>query len=1075
MSIQEYISEIQKQFSTGVAREHTYRPALQNLLATLLPHLVVSNEPARQACGAPDYILQRKDTNMPVAFVEAKDLDESDLAGRKNNREQFERYKKSLDNIIFTDYLDFWLYEKGEFVDSVRIAERKGDRIVAVESNMDKFGQLIAHFGNARPQKITSSTKLAEIMAAKARLLADVMEKTLSLGGGSLEGEMAAFKDVLIHDITPKEFADVYAQTIVYGMFAARLHDTSPETFSRQEAATLIPKTNPFLRQLFQNIAGYDLDERISWIVDDLSECFRATDIRAVMKGFGKRTQQTDPMIHFYENFLSAYDPKLRKSRGVWYTPQAVVNFIVRAVDDILRTEFGLPMGLADTSKITVERSIIQSRDKRYADNKKKQKVEVHKVQILDPAAGTGTFLAEAVRQIHEKFKGQAGMWQGYVEDHLLPRLNGFELLMASYTIAHLKLDMLLTETGYRAANNERLRVFLTNSLEEFHKDTGTLFAQFLAREANGANDIKRDTPVMVVLGNPPYSGVSSNNGAWISRLIDDYKYVNGKHFKERKHWLNDDYVKFIRLGQTFVEKNHEGVLAYINSHKYLSNPTFRGMRWNLMKSFDKIYVIDLHGSSKPKEICPDGSPDQNIFDIQQGVSINIFIKTGKKNATDLAEVLHYDLWGKRQKKYNYLLSSNISSISFEKIEPTGPFYLFQPNDEAGQEKWDNGFKVDALMSVNVTGVQTSRDSLVIDESANVLLTRIKDFVSAEYTDDQVREKYFGKKSSGKYLPGDSRSWSLLKARKEIKDFDHKEYIKDIDYRPLDKRSIYYHNSMIDWSRDKVMKHMLRENTSVIVGRQGQAVGSMLWNLVYVSNTISDLNLFYRGGAVAFPLYLYPEQDDFLHTTRTPNLDLKIVEKIAQAIGLTFEPEKSGDTDKFAPIDLLDYIYAVLHSPTYREKYKEFLKVDFPRVPYPDDAARFRELCALGGELRRIHLMEHPVLSELITCYPVAGSHAVEKPRWELLSTTNDNSPDAVNVPIAPAVGRVWINGGQYFDQVPLIAWEFYIGGYQPAQKWLKDRQGKTLSFDDIMHYQRIIKALSMTDGLMKEIDAIEI
>ena len=360
--------------------------------------------------------------------------------------------------------------------------------------------------------------------------------------------------------------------------------------------------------------------------------------MRQVMAGFGHRTQQTDPMIHFYEDFLAAYDPKQRKNRGVWYTPQAVVSCIVKTVDEILQAEFNLPMGLADTSKITVERSIDQSKDKRFSDGKKKETVKIHKVQLLDPATGTGTFLAEAVSRIHDKFNGQAGMWQGYVGEHLLPRLNGFELLMTSYTMAHLKLDWILTETGYKADDNERLRVFLTNSLEEHHKDTGTLFAQFLAREANGANEIKRNTPVMVVLGNPPYSGESKNKGEWIMRLMEDYKKEpdTNQPLKERNpKWINDDYCKFIRLGQFFVDRNNEGILAYVNNHSFIDNPSFRGMRWNLLRSFDKIYIIDLHGNSKKKEVAPDGGKDENVFDIQQGVSINIIVNTGRnaKNA----------------------------------------------------------------------------------------------------------------------------------------------------------------------------------------------------------------------------------------------------------------------------------------------------------------------------------------------------------------------------------------------------------------------------------------------------------
>jgi predicted helicase len=413
-------------------------------------------------------------------------------------------------------------------------------------------------------------------------------------------------------------------------MFAARLHDPTLATFSRQEAAELIPKSNPFLRKLFGYIAGPDIDDRIKWIVDSLVEIFLACNVEEILKKYNKFSSPSgrsggaeDPIIHFYETFLSEYDPKLRKARGVWYTPQPVVNFIVRAVDDILKTEFDLPQGLADTSKTKIKVDV----------QGKKVEQEVHKVQILDPATGTGTFLAEVVKHIHKKFAGQQGIWSNYVETHLIPRLNGFELLMASYAMAHLKLDLLLKETGYKPTetslrgtkqSDQRLRVYLTNSLEESHPDTGTLFANWLSSEANEANHIKRDNPVMVVMGNPPYSVSSNNKGEWIESLTADYK----KNLNERNiQPLSDDYIKFIRYGQHFIEKTGEGILAYISNNSFIDGIIHRKMREELMKTFDKIYILDLHGNAKKKEVSPDGSVDQNVFDIMQGVSINIFVK----------------------------------------------------------------------------------------------------------------------------------------------------------------------------------------------------------------------------------------------------------------------------------------------------------------------------------------------------------------------------------------------------------------------------------------------------------------
>ena len=539
MTIDQYLANINNRYKQGNATEHTFRGDLQTLIETLVSDIVATNEPKRQRCGAPDYILTRKD--IPVGFIEAKDIGDTDLEGNKKtgNKEQFDRYKASLSNLIFTDYIDFHLYHDGVFVTKIAIAELTNGFIVTKPENFIAFTNLIIDFCSRKSRTIKSSKRLAEMMAGKSRLLANVIEKALVTDeeneeNSTLEDQLNGFKELLIHDITPKGFADVYAQTIAYGMFAARLHDTSLDNFSRQEAAELIPKTNPFLRKLFGYIAGPDIDDRIKWIVDGLAEIFLACNVAELLKDFGKSTKTEDPIIHFYETFLSEYDASLRKARGVWYTPQPVVNFIVRAVDDILKTEFDLLKGLADTSKVTIKVDL-QKTDKRYTDNVKKIDQEVHRVQILDPATGTGTFLAEVIKQVHSKFEKQKGIWSNYVETHLLPRLNGFELLMASYAMAHLQLDLLLKETGFKATKEQRFKVFLTNSLEESHPETGTIFANWLSGEANEANRIKRETPVMCIIGNPPYSGESANKGAWIMELMEDYKKEPGGTEKLRE------------------------------------------------------------------------------------------------------------------------------------------------------------------------------------------------------------------------------------------------------------------------------------------------------------------------------------------------------------------------------------------------------------------------------------------------------------------------------------------------------------------------------------------------------------
>lgn len=1087
MTIDQYIANINQRYKLGNATEHTFRGDLQQLIESVVEGVRATNEPKRQACGAPDYILTKKD--IPVGFIEAKDVGDKDLEGKKKsgNKEQFDRYKASLNNLIFTDYIDFHLYQDGEFITKIAIAEITENGIVPITQNFDTFENILKDFCTHIGQTIKSSKKLAEMMAGKARLLSDVIEKALTSDethneDSTLKEQMTAFKSILIHDITPKGFADVYAQTIAYGMFAARLHDPTLETFSRQEAAELIPKSNPFLRKLFGYIAGPDIDDRIKWIVENLAEIFLACNVEDILKNYGKTTKMEDPIIHFYETFLAEYDPKLRKARGVWYTPAPVVNFIVRAVDDILKTEFDLPQGLADKSKtkITVDS---QTPDKRSISGYKQIEQEVHKVQVLDPATGTGTFLAEVIKHVNKKFKGQEGIWSSYVENDLLPRLNGFELLMASYAMAHLQLDLLLKETGFKATKEQRTRVYLTNSLEEHHPDTGTLFANWLSSEANEANHIKRDTPVMCIIGNPPYSGESANKGDWIMSLMEDYKKEPGgkEKLKERNpKWINDDYVKFLRYGQHFIEKNGSGVLAFINPHGFLDNPTFRGMRWNLLKTYDKIYTIDLHGNSKKSETCPDGSPDINVFDIMQGVSINLFVKTGNKKQNELGKVFHYDLYGKRDYKYDFLTKSTLNNVPYKELKSLPPNYFFVKKDFAAEESYNKGFSLNVIFNVCLLGPNSHRDGFAIAFQKEDAQIRINDFINPNLEIEDLRKRYELK---------DNRDWNLERARKNVEN-----NVKPIEclYRPFDKRFMLYGNYAFDYHRPELNDNLLNDNFGIVFTRQTKE----LFGLFLTSSPLGQHKIATPyDGSYCSPLYLWSktngQQTIDKTTERTPNLNLEIVKEIAKRLGLDFVPDDSripkeyqilvevlnygekpvrpfhdGYKGCFTPLDLLDYIYAVLHSPTYREKYKEFLKIDFPRVPYPKDQETFWKLVNLGGEIRQIHLLESPKVEEYITSYPKDGDNVVTtkiaQKDWELFDKEK-------------GLGRIWINEEQYFDNIPLVAWEFYIGGYQPAQKWLKDRRERTLEFEDIFHYQKIIVALTETDRLMKEVDKIEL
>lgn len=1067
--INAYINEVNKHYTSGKATEHTYRGALGALLSGLLPDADVINEPKRQACGAPDYMLTKKTKGNNVldfGYVEAKDIGEP-LTGKKHKK-QFDRYRDALSNLIITDYLDFHFYREGEKTTSIRIAEVDDGEVQGKPEKYQTLVRYVTDFSSYQGQTIQSAETLAKLMAGKAKLLADVIKNALDQDidknvQSQLQGEYYSFQDNLIEDLSTSDFADIYAQTVAYGMFAARYNDPTLPTFSRSEAATLIPESSPFLRKLFNQIAGNDLDDRLLWIVDSLVEIFHATDVADLLKEYGKSTSQDDPIIHFYETFLGEYDPKLKKSRGVWYTPKPVVEFIVRAVDDILKNEFSLEEGLADESKTTIHvdtpRQVGRGRDRRTIIDKKPE--DVHKVQILDPACGTGTFLAETIKYIHKGFADMQGEWTGYVDEHLIPRVNGFEVLMASYAMAHMQLSLLLKETGYEKQKHDRFNIYLTNSLEEHHRDTGNLFSQWLAEESKIANRIKRDTPVMVILGNPPYSGESSNKGQWITDLMDDYKKEPGgkEKLKERNpKWINDDYVKFLRYGQHFIEKNGEGVLAFINPHGFLDNPTFRGMRWSLLKTYDTIYTIDLHGNSNKKETAPDGGADVNVFDIKQGVSINLFIKTGKKKGRKLADVYHYDLYGSRKEKYKFLSQSSLKDIKFSKLENQKPMYFMVQRDLELLKKYKKGFSLKNLFSVSSVGIVTARDTFTIHSDYQSVRNTLDLFLGI--SDEEARLRF--------NLGKDVRDWKVSLARKDV--LTHGNHDKDIipiSYRPFDIRYTYFTGASKGFHcmpRGKVMKHMVRENVGLITARSNKSPDC---DHFYVTENIMEAKCGERTTQSAiFPLYLHPDDG----SERAPNFNKDEIKKLESSLKMVFTPEKdevdSGQrtADSFAPIDILDYIYAVLHTPAYREKYKEFLKTDFPRVPYPKDKKLFWKLVAIGAQIRAAHLMTSDKLNQSIAQYKGSGDGVITRKIVKADCETHGDDNELM---------RIYINDDQFFESIPLAIWNFTIGGYQPAQKWLKDRQGQKLDRSGIKHYFKIINALSETDRLMQELDGM--
>ncbi|MCZ2206826.1 type ISP restriction/modification enzyme [Cylindrospermopsis raciborskii] len=832
-------------------------------------------------------------------------------------------------------------------------------------------------------------------------------------------------------------FADIYAQTIAYALFTARVFGyvrdkragrTQETLFDRESAWQQLPETNPFLRKLFQDVSERSAEKLGDDLIGAISDIFvilRTTKMDAILSDFEMKMNREDIVIRFYEDFLAAYKPQMRERRGVYYTPEPVVSYMVRSVDILVKEKFNKPLGLADPE-----------------------------VMILDPACGTGTFLLWICQLIYQRFQESPAAlteglvdksWSGYVEERLLPRIFGFELLMSPYAIAHLKIGLFLQETGYKFDGGKRLGVYLINTLEDItlREETQQLslnipqMEQLIAEEAKAGARVKKEEPIMVVIGNPPYSGHSENNNPWIKELVNHYYFVDGKPLGEKNpKWLQDDYVKFIRFAQWRIDKSGQGVLAFISNHGFLDNPTFRGMRQHLIDSFNGIYIYDLHGNSKKKESDIDGGKDENVFDIQQGVTISLAIKAEDKY------INHSHLYGLREYKYNTLTENTVNTTKFSEVKPKSEFYLLIPQNTDLFTEYEQFLKITDIMTVNSVGIVTARDKLTIQDGPEEVWNIVTDFINLDV--EEAREKY--------NLGEDTRDWKVSFAQEDIRKSNlNKDNISPILYRPFDRKFTYYtgkSRGFICMPRPEVMRNMLfSENLALITCRQQSQKNC--WNLCSVSTEIIESCVISNKTKeinYLLPLYLYPDtnQPQELQQKKRPNFSEEFLKKIEINLGYLPTPET-----------IFYYIYAIFHSPTYRTRYAEFLKIDFPRVPLTRNNNLFCQLAECGEQLVALHLMKSPKLNNLITQFtPNGGNQIVDAghPKY----TQN----------------AVVINKkGDKFVGVPEEVWNFYIGGYQVCQKWLKDRKGRTLTDDDIQHYQRVVIALQQTIKLMRSID----
>ena len=1024
-----YFNDLTAVARQGDAREESFYPTLAKMLeavahATGKTHIHVTTLPRPTEGGNPDFRLWNG-TDRIIGYVEAKKPTEERLDHIENS-EQLQRYCGTFPNLILTNFLEFRLYRNGKCVQTV-LAGRpfilNAVHTTPPLENQDELYALLDHFLNfALPQTFTAES-LAVELAKRTSLLRDVIGEQFQqeqANPGMLAGFFEAFQTYLIGSLTPEDFADLFAQTITYGLFAARTR--AGDGFNRRAAFDNIPHTIGVLRDLFRFISLDDLPDPLAWCVDDLAEVLAVADAPGILNAYYREGKGSDPIVHFYETFLAQYDPGERERRGVYYTPESVVGYIVRSLHGLLKTEFDKRDGLASDG-----------------------------VTLLDPAAGTMTFVARAAQEAVAEFEAKYGSGgkEDFIRRHILQNFYALELMMAPYAVGHLKMSFFLEELGHRLTNDERVPFYLTNTLDTDELEESRLPGlSALAAESRLAGEVKRQTPILLILGNPPYSGHSSNTGAWIRRLIDEYKQVDGKPLGEKNpKWLQDDYVKFLRFAQWKIEQAGRGVVGMITNHSYLDNPTFRGMRQSLMHTFDDIYILDLHGNSLKKETGPGGSLDQNVFDIRQGVAIAFFVKRDSEKERD-ARVHHAELYGTREGKYDWLAAHNRGNTEWQQINPASPFYLFVLRDEALEAEYRQFISIPDVFPVNSVGIVTARDRLTIRWSEQEAWDRVRAF--SQMDPELARQAY--------QLGEDAQDWKVEMAQNDLLDPGlTREKVVPILYRPFDVRHTYYtgrSNGFICRPRSEVMRHMLAgENLALCIGRQGHVVGAGEWNLIYCSQTIEDFNLFYRGGNVNFPLYLYPTTDRndlFAHheaSERQPNLNPKLVAALTEAHSRAPSPE-----------EIFHYIYAILYAPSYREQYAEFLRTDFPRVPFTKDRALFTNLAALGTRLADLHLLKSPELDPPTCRFEGEGDAVVARTK-------------AQGFRYDAGEQRMYVNKTQHFGPVALEVHEYQIGGYQVCDKWLKDRRDRRLDLDDIRTYCRMVTAIGITLAIQQELD----
>lgn len=1054
--LKSYISKLYEIASRGDAREESYYSVLEVLLKEYAEsqskrNIYITTLPKNTEAGNPDFRVWDGKQHI-VGYIEAKEP-KVEFLDKVESSEQLKRYRHTFPNLLLTNFFEFRLYRNGEFIERVQIGKpllfKKVKAVQPVENEAELLNLFEKFFSFALP-KVYDAKNLAVELAKKTKFLKDVVSQEMTVVEGlvpdqtehpqvsPLQGFYDAFHKHLIAGLSKEEFADLYSQTLTYGLFAARTR--AEGEFNRKLAYDNIPHTIGILRDVFKFISLGDLPKQMEWIIDDIAEVLAVTDVKKILHRYFHEGKGKDPIVHFYETFLTEYDPKAREKRGVYYTPEPVVSYIVRSLHHILKEKFNRSDGLATDS-----------------------------VTVLDPAAGTLTFLAEAATLAVNEFEDKYGSRgkEHFIKDHILKNFYAFELMMAPYAIGHIKMSFLLEELGYRMSEDDRCKFYLTNTLEMEELDQSAVPGlSSLSDESHLAGKVKKEQPVLVVLGNPPYSVSSANKSkfidgyldrkesidkrgrrrtlnVYIKGILDDYKEAVSSEGNIQP--LSDDYIKFIRFAHWKIDNAGEGVIGMITNNSYLSGLIHRGMRKSLLESFNEIYILNLHGNSRLGEKSPDGSKDENVFDIMQGVSIAIFVKDKKQKGA--GKVFYKDIYGLRREKFEFLAGNQTDSTEWTELRPDEPHYFFVKKDFAERDKYDSFLGITDVFYVFSEGVKTHRDHFVVGFTKNEIVNRLR-LIKGNLPDETVKE--------GLQL-SDTDDWNFSEARKKVKGLQLEDEIHDYAYRPFDVRKICYEPVFIDRDRMEVMQNVIgRDNIGLNLTRR---LRDPEWRHVFCTSAITDKTLLSsRDNCYFFPLYIYTAKEKRKkgsvgvlmlfepvaeYAVKRSNLSPALLNVLEKAFGKRPTPE-----------EVFYYMYAVLYSDTYRATYAEFLKIDFPKIPFTKDYALFNTLAGLGKRLADLHLMKSAELDSPLAKFQGKGEDKVVKPNYD------------------EAEHRVYINETVYFDGVTPEVWGYKIGGYQVCEKWLKDRKGQKLD-GEFKHFCRIVTAIQKTIEVQGEIDRV--